>query len=244
VLNRCDTVPTCSIISNTGITYSSVNITVTATTGCCSGSCGDDGVISINNLLTQHLSGVTTVEDFQYYLTSELIDAKDRKVISGYPTLRSLYDRYMNSTDFCATNSSKFDYVTMDKFAGLIGNYWVDIIEQVVPATTLWGSTRIYTNTIFDKQKFRYRGYSTFFGDNAFVDVNVLSPASGTSVSASATTTVIQGSSTGTTMFFNQGDEHNYSNMYLVQMNSGSEFLGSVNIVGPIGGNNVINETF
>jgi hypothetical protein len=243
ILDRC-TNTICSALSSTSITYSSINITTTATTGCCTGSCGDDGAFSINSLLTQPLSDVITIEDFQYYLTSELIDVKDRKVISGYPTLRSLYDRYMNSIIYCTTNSSKFDYTTMDKFAGLIGNYWVDIIEQVVPATTLWGSTRVYTNTIFDKQKFRYRGYSTLFGDNAFVDVNVLSPANGVSISASATTTVIQGSSTGTTMFFNQGDEHNYDSMYLVQMNNGSEFLGSVNIVGTSGGNNVINETF
>jgi hypothetical protein len=41
----------------------------------------------------------------------------------------------------------------MDQFAGLIGDYWVDIVEQVIPATTLWGSTKIYSNSVFDTQK-------------------------------------------------------------------------------------------
>lgn len=227
-----------STASGSGTTFSSI----TATTGCCSGSCGDIGV-DINNMLTQPLSAITTIEDFEYYITSELIDAKNRKILSAYPTLRLLYDRYMNSTNHCTTESSRFDYSTMNQFAGLIGNYWVDIIEQVIPATTIWGSTKIYTNTIFDKQKYKYKGYSTFFGDNTFT-TSVLSPASGSSINASATTMVIQGSSTGTTMFLNEGDEHQYSNLYLVQMNSGSEFLGSINIVGPSGGNNVINEPF
>ena len=272
-LNTCATpTPTCTYISNTGITsattvsYSSSTTTgycqdmscvtytmtsssvtttgITTTTAttiantciprvyCCSEFCGD-APVDINSLLTQPLSALTTVEDFEYYLTSELIDVKNRKTISSYPTLRLLYDRYMNSGDFCQSSSGMFDYFTMNKFSNLIGNYWVDLIEQVIPATTIWGSTKIFTNTIFDAQKFKYRSYSTFFGDNSFGGLKPLSPASGISCNASATTMVIQGSSSQTSLFLNDGDEHNYSNVYLMQMNSGSEFLGSVNVIGP-----------
>ena len=81
--------------------------------------------------MTQPLSAVTTVEEFDYYLSSELIDVKSRKTLSGYPTLRALYDRYTNSTDYCTTTSSAFDYTQIDKFASLIDSYWVDIVEQV-----------------------------------------------------------------------------------------------------------------
>ncbi len=204
-------------------------------TYCCSEYCGDAN-IDVEGLLTQPLSGVTTIEDFQYYLTSELIDVKNRKIIPSYATLRLLYDRYMNSQNFCGTNSSKFDYFSMNRFANLIGNYWVDLIEQVIPATTIWGATRIYTNTIFDTEKFSYRGYSTFFGNNRFTNINVLSPATGYSCNASATTTVIMGSATGTTQFFNNGNSQDHNKLYVVQMNSGSEFVGNVTILGPNGG--------
>lgn len=254
-LDNCGTAFTCTLIQNaaiTGVTGYSVTTATTTTTGhtfstattvsgicmpmtyCCSNFCGDVP-IDLNSLLTQPLSALTTIEDFEYFITSELIDAKDRKIISSYPTLRLLYDRYLNSRIYCNTNSSKFDYFTMDKFAGLIGNYWVDIIEQVIPATTIWGSTKIYTNTIFDIEKFKYKAYTTLFGNNIFGDIKVLSPTTGMTCNTSATTTVIQGSSTGTTLFFNQGDIHNYSSVYLIQMNSSSEFIGSVNIIGPAG---------
>jgi hypothetical protein len=72
-------------------------------------------------------------------MLTELIDVKSRQTLSGYPTLKALYDRYLNSENYCLTTSSKFDYLTVNEFAGLIGDYWVDIVEQVMPATTIWG---------------------------------------------------------------------------------------------------------
>ena len=199
----------------------------TSDTYCCSDSCGDKP-IDINNLLTQPLSAVTTIEDFEYYLTSELIDAKNRQSITSYPTLRLLYDRYMRSSG-CSTKSSGFDYFTMDKFGKLIGNYWVDLVEQVIPATTIWGSTKIYTNTIFDTQKYKYKSYTSLFGVN-LNDQKVLSPTIGDDCTVDITTTVIKGQSTDTLEFFNEGNEHKYNNIYLIQMNSSPEYIGNVNI--------------
>jgi hypothetical protein len=234
--------------TDTGYTFT----TITAETKvclpkiyCCSDYCGDAN-IDLTRLMTEPLSNIQTIEDFEYYITSELIDVKDRKTLSSYPTLRLLYERYMNSQAFCGTKSSKFDYHTMNDFANLIGNYWVDLIEQVIPATTIWGSTRIYTNTIFDRQKFNYKGYSLFFGENKNHNVKVLSPATGDSCSVDVITRFIEGSSTGTTLFFNEGDLHEYNNVYVLQMNSGSEFVSLIKSIGPKSpcenGNGVINE--
>lgn len=247
-----------SIVSYTSITTTTGTSVVTASTTavvcqpvvyCCSEDCGDSP-IDINMLMTQPLSAITTVEDFEYFITSELIDAKNRKIISSYPTLRLLYNRYLNSSNYCSTNSSQFDYFSMNRFANLIGNYWVDLIEQIIPATTLWGSTRIYSNTIFDNEKFKYRSYSSFFGDNGFGDTKFLSPATGATCNTDVITSVVLGSLTGSTEFFNIGSNQEFSTVYVVQMNSGSEFLGTVTVVGPNGstnngsgsGGNVINE--
>lgn len=247
-----------NVISYTAVTtVTGVSVTATLETivceekvYCCSDDCGDKP-IDINSLLTQPLSSITTVEDFEYILRSELIDAKNRKTISGYPTLRLVYDRYMSSLDYCSQKSSQFDYFTMDRFADLIGNYWVDIVEQVIPATTLWGSTRIYSNTIFDSQKFQYRAYSSFFGENAFEGLKVSSPATGVTClnQVEVETSVVLGNLSGSTEFFNLGGNQKLPNVYVVQMNSGSEFVGNVTVVGvdglPIGNNGtgmVINE--
>jgi len=126
--------------------------------------CGDNGCIDLDDVLTTELSAIDTVKEFASTLSSELIDVKNRKTLSGYPTLKMLYDRYnTRSEEFCGNSSSKYDYFDMDKFGQTVGNYWIDLIEQVVPATTIWGSTYTYKNTVFDQQKFDYRNSNTYF---------------------------------------------------------------------------------
>lgn len=229
-ITSATTCPGFSAVTTTGTV-----ITVTAGTTClpkiycCSEYCGDANV-DIQRLFTDPLSGVTTIEDFKYYTTSQLIDVKNRQTITSYATLRLLYDRYMNSLAFCNTQSAKFDYHKMEQFANLVGGYWVDLIEQVVPATTIFGSTRIYTNTMFDAQKHKYKAYTTKFGTPTFN--KVLSPATGATCGVEAITTVISGN-TSTLPQFNQ---QTYSTLYITQMNSGSEFIGKVTI-GYLNGN-------
>jgi hypothetical protein len=197
-------------------------------------TCCGDNKINFTSLLTQPLSGITTVEDFEYFMTSELIDAKNRKTLSGYPTLRALYDRYMNSGLYCGNNSSKFDYLTIDQFAGLVGNYWVDIVEQVIPATTIWGSVKIYSNTIFDQQKFKYKAYSSLFCDNPFTGKTISNPINGTNGEC-ADVEVIMTSlsvSTGETLNIAKVQTVTCNKLCLAQMNMGSEFIGNVTIIG------------
>jgi len=197
--------------------------------GCGACYCTGDNKIDFNSLVTQPLSAITVFEDFQYYLTSELIDVKNRQTINSYPTLRALYDRYLSSTAYCDTISSAFDYQTMDRFAGLVGNYWVDIVEQVIPATTIWGSVKVYSNTIFDTQKFKYKSYTTFFCDNPFSGETVPSPINGTS---GVTQTVgieydIISGNMPTWLTFG-GEQGKCGEIKIAQMNFGSEFIGVV----------------
>jgi hypothetical protein len=131
--------------------------------GCCPLiKCGDD-CIDLSGKLTTDLVQVDSVEEFTNVISSELIDVKNRQTISSYATLRMLYDRYnFNSLDFSSYKSSQYDYFDMDNFGQAVGNYWIDLIEQVVPATTIWDSTYVYRNTVFDEQKFEYKMGSTF----------------------------------------------------------------------------------
>ncbi len=124
--------------------------------------CGDDFTVDFNSLLTEPITNATTNEKFDNYLTTELIDVKDRKTLSGYPTIRALYDRYVNSSYYAGVQSSAYDYRKMDGIANMVGTYWVDMIEQVIPATTIWGSTKIYSNTMFHQQKFMYKKGTLF----------------------------------------------------------------------------------
>lgn len=196
-----------------------------ATTSTC---CGDN-LIDFNDLLTQPLSAVTTIEDFEHYLVSELIDAKNRQTISSYATLRALYDRYVNSSWYCDNQSAAYNYLTMDQFANLLGNYWVDIIEQVVPSTTIWGSVKIYSNTLFDAQKFKYRGYSSLFCNNPFEGEHVVSPINGVNgFSADVETQMITLTPSLTSSTITVSTTSTCNKLWLAQMNSANEFIGTV----------------
>lgn len=199
-----------------------------------SNCCGDN--THYLDLLTTDLNTITTVDMFEIVLSSELIDAKNRQTISSYPTLKALYERYMNSSTYCNVESSKFNYSNMDQFAGLIGDYWVDIIEQVIPATTIWGSVRIYTNNMFDQQKFKYRAYTSLFCENPFPDLKAVKGIFCKDEIIEVITSVIT-----------QVDENGIpakpiytkcDKVYMVQMNSSSEFIGTVSFSN-INGQNV-----
>lgn len=125
--------------------------------------CGDTGCVDLDELLTTEMGDVNSVNEFERVVLSELINVKNRQVSSAYPTLKLLYERYKNhSLDICGKLSSSFDYFIMDNFGKTVGNYWVDLIEQVIPATSLWNSTYEYRNGFFDQQKFKYKKTNLF----------------------------------------------------------------------------------
>lgn len=216
-----------------GFSYQFMDENTILNTGSMPSTCCGDNQIDFNALLTQPLTAVTTLEEFEYYAISELIDAKNRQTISAYPTLRALYDRYMQSTTYCGTQSSAFDYTTMDQFAGLVGDYWVDIIEQVIPATTIWGSIKVYTNTIFDQQKFKYKAYTSLLCGNPFSGDTVLSPISGTTGQCQSVEVVTQTIpySGQTPIRVVKPQLSTCNTLCIAQMNHGSEFIGTVGII-------------
>jgi hypothetical protein len=197
-------------------------------------SCCGDKALDFNELLSQPISGLTTIEEFINVIASELVDAKNRKTISQYATLKALYDRYLNSSFYCGTNSSAFNYMSIDQFARLLGNYWVDIIEQVVPATTIWGSTKVYTNTVFDQQKFKYKTYTSFFCSDDVAGIQVSNPIGGS---------FHQYKDVSVELFNINKKDNDYElkiesknktlcdKIFITQMNSGSDFVGSVKII-------------
>lgn len=151
---------------------------LTGTTEVTGVTCGDNG-INLNDILTTDASLISSSDEFRDVMTTELINVKGWKTMSAYPTLRLLYDRYMNSTAYCDTISSQFVYSDMITFSELVGTYWVDLIEQVIPSTTIWGSTYVYGNTIFDQQKFKYKKSSLFICETPTYNGDVVSPTSG-----------------------------------------------------------------
>lgn len=199
--------------------------------------CGDN--TKYFDLITTDLNNVTTVEMFETVISSELIDVKNRQTISSYPTLKALYERYLNSFKVCGVLSSKYNYDNINQFANLIGDYWVDIIEQVIPATTIWGSVKVHTNTIFDQQKFKYRAYSSLFCEKQIPDLNKINGILCNTEIEVITTTI---TNLNPNEIQNKPIYNKCNRIYMVQMNSGSEFIGTVNTDSTINNNNSVYE--
>lgn len=98
-------------------------------------------------------------------ILTELIDVKSRKSISSYPVLKDLYYRYLYPTEYFGTGSTsnQYTYYGLIEFSDLINTYWYDLIEQMVPATSVWDSVYKFSNTKFDDNKFKYRPYSLIY---------------------------------------------------------------------------------
>lgn len=117
-----------------------------------------NGLSDTIDMFTTPIPSIGTTEEFIRVVKSELIDATDRKILYTYPTLRSLYDNYVK-LNLCGV-SQKLNYSDLIRYSKQINNNWLDIIEQLIPATTIWGSANIYRNTVFDDNKFKYKSYS------------------------------------------------------------------------------------
>ena len=90
------------------------------------------------------------------------IDVKNRMTINdgktgGYPVLQQMYLDYLKIS--CGTNN-QYTYTKMVDYAQSMGDYWIKIIEQMMPATTLWTSGVKVENSDFHRDKFVYRCYS------------------------------------------------------------------------------------
>ena len=107
------------------------------------------------------VSKMTFVE-FIGEIYRKYINAKNRKVIDdahggGYPTLRMIYQDYLDALTKCGQASNAYKYAQLISFVDVIQSYWIGLVEQVFPATTIWDSGSLYRNTVFDRQKFVYR---------------------------------------------------------------------------------------
>mgnify|MGYP003673195738 CR=1 FL=1 len=87
------------------------------------------------------------------------IDVRDRMTVSdgktgGYHMLQQIYLSYLKS--ICG-NNNQYTYNKMVDYSQSMGDYWVRIIEQMVPATTLWTSGLKVENSVLHRDKFVYK---------------------------------------------------------------------------------------
>jgi hypothetical protein len=103
-----------------------------------------------------------TFFEFAQTFWRNMINTRNRQFITdgktgGYPTLQMIYWKYLESLTEAGIPNDNFNYQTMIDFVNGMGDYWIRLVEQMVPATTIWNTGVRLENSIFHRQKFVWR---------------------------------------------------------------------------------------
>lgn len=103
-----------------------------------------------------------TFFEFAQTFWQNMINTRNRQYITdgktgGYPTLQSIFWKYIESEQTVGIPNNKYTYQKLIDYVVKMGTYWPKLVEQMMPATTIWNTGIRYENSIFHKQKFVYR---------------------------------------------------------------------------------------
>lgn len=214
--------------------------------GCGTGTPADDSYkcIDIRALMTTPLDELNDGTE----LLNELVDVKNNKTMSRYPTIELFYNRYQNPSVYCSDISEEIEIIDdsqIDDFVDLIGNFWSDIIEQVVPATTIWGRSNQFSNSVFGSSKFQYKKSTLVLCTE--LDINAPSPVLKPNLVSDVgvtTTDITDTDYFGPPELAPVPTPYNCMGVSVAQMDMGSEFIGGIIIIGEDDGNVIDGNTF
>ncbi len=91
-----------------------------------------------------------------------MINVRNRQYISdgktgGYPTLQSIWWKYIESEQTVNLPNNKYTYQKLIDYVNGIVPYLMKLVEQMIPATTIWNTGTRFENSVLHKQKFVYR---------------------------------------------------------------------------------------
>ena len=70
----------------------------------------------------------------------------------NYIQLEDVYSDYFSQTGF-----TSYHFIDSYEFVDRISPYWAQLLEQIIPSTTLWTGGNLIENNIFGRSKYRYR---------------------------------------------------------------------------------------
>ncbi len=103
-----------------------------------------------------------TFFEFAQTFYNNMINVRNRQTISdgktgGYPTLQSIFWKYLQSQQTVNIPTNNYTYQKMIDYTLGLGDYWVRLVEQFVPATALWMTGQKMDNSAFHRQKVVWR---------------------------------------------------------------------------------------
>jgi hypothetical protein len=99
-----------------------------------------------------------TFFEFQQTFWRNMIDVRNRQYITdgktgGYPRLYSMYWDYLQSQELAGLTNKNYNYQNLIEYTQGIGDFWVQLVKQMIPASTIWNTGERAENSIFHRQK-------------------------------------------------------------------------------------------
>ena len=103
-----------------------------------------------------------TFFEFSQTFWQNMINTRNRLYITdgktgGYPTLQSLFWKYIQQQTNIGIPNNNYTYQKLIDYVSGMGQNWMKLVEQMIPATTIWQGGVKYENSILHRQKFTYR---------------------------------------------------------------------------------------
>jgi hypothetical protein len=103
-----------------------------------------------------------TFFEFTQTFWQNMINARNRQYITdgktgGYPTLQSLFWKYLEQLQTIGISNNNYTYQKLIDYVNGINPNWMKLVDQMIPATTIWQGGVKYENSILHRQKFAYR---------------------------------------------------------------------------------------
>ena len=97
-------------------------------------------------------TGITFVEFIDTILSTIITNSNVVKYDDSYGSLFDVYNAYQTSVGF-----TPYHYISVGDFINKLSPYWVNIIEQFIPATTLWLGGNVIENGTFNRSKYKHK---------------------------------------------------------------------------------------
>lgn len=108
-----------------------------------------------------------TFNTFLRECIENFINPTNRKTVITYPTLTKVYYDYINKCKELNLNSVNYNISL--SFLQKFDTYWVELIKQFVPATSIFGSGKKIANSKLNDNKFKYRHGQNMSNNNDWV---------------------------------------------------------------------------
>ena len=109
----------------------------------------------LNEMLCALIPGFQNIECHTMSEINKIIEEGIIEYKKNYIHLEDVYQDYINQ--LISSGYTPYDMIDSTDFVNQMSPYWSNVLEQVIPSTTLWMGGNLIENNIFARPKYAYR---------------------------------------------------------------------------------------